>query len=71
MRCPISALPAGEGCPPAGLTSLGSGKEIHRYDGGREARSFSFTPDGNFAVAESFRAALSVFRLPSENGTEP
>jgi hypothetical protein len=53
------------------LTSLGSGKEIHRYDGGREARSFSFTPDGNFAVAESLRAALSVFRLPNENGTEP
>ena len=46
---------------------LASGKEIHRYDGAPKARSFSFTADGNFAVAGSFRSGLFVFRLPNEN----
>ncbi len=50
---------------------LASGKEIHRYDGCRKARAFSFTPDGNFAVAGSFRAGMFVFRLPNEKGVKP
>jgi WD40 repeat protein len=44
---------------------LGSGKEIHRYDDCRKARAFSFSPDGYFAVAGSFRAGLFVLRLPA------
>jgi WD40 repeat protein len=50
---------------------LASGKEIHRYDNCRKARAFSFTPDGNFAVAGSFRAGLFVFRLPSAEQVSP
>ena len=50
---------------------LASGKEIHRFDGAPKARGFSFTPDGNFAVAGSFRAGLYVFRLPNENPVKP
>ncbi len=50
---------------------LASGKEIHRYDAARKARGFSFTPDGNFAVAGSFRAGLFVFRLPNGNRAKP
>ena len=46
---------------------LKSGKEIHRYQGCRNARAFSFTPDGQYAVAGSFRAGLYVFRLPGGN----
>jgi len=44
---------------------LSSGKEIHRYENCQNARAFSFSPDGNYAVAGSFRAGLYVFRLPS------
>jgi WD40 repeat protein len=50
---------------------LASGKEIQRYDGARKARGFSFTPDGKFAVAGSFRAGLFVFRLPGGNPAKP
>ena len=45
---------------------LASGKEIHRYGQARSAYGFSFTPDGDFAVAGSFRNGLYVFRLPNE-----
>ncbi len=45
--------------------NLATGKEIHCYKGCRKARAFSFTPDGNYAVAGSFRAGMFVFRLPS------
>ncbi len=44
---------------------LASGKEIHKYEGCRKARAFSFTPDGKYAVAGSFRAGLFVYRLPA------
>jgi WD40 repeat protein len=50
---------------------LASAKEIHRYDDCRKARAFSFTPDGHFAVAGSFRAGLFVFRLPSAEPVNP
>jgi WD40 repeat protein len=43
---------------------LASGKEIHHYDNCPRARSFVFSPDGNYAVAGSFRAGMFVFRLP-------
>jgi WD40 repeat protein len=45
---------------------LSTGKEVHSYEGCRKARAFSFSPDGNFAVAGSFRAGLFVFRLPDK-----
>jgi hypothetical protein len=48
-----------------------TGKEIHRYDSCPKARAFSFSPDGNYAVAGSFRAGLFVFRLPSQEQVKP
>jgi len=47
---------------------LGSGEQVHRYEQAPKARAFSFTPDGKFAVAGSFRAGMSVLLLPGENG---
>jgi WD40 repeat protein len=61
-------------CPPDGAVrvyDLASGKVIHRYANCRNARAFSFTPDGQFAVAGSFRAGLFVFRLPSVKAGTP
>jgi formylglycine-generating enzyme len=43
---------------------LASGALIHQYAGAARAQSFSFTPDGNFAVSGSFRRGLYVFRFP-------
>jgi WD40 repeat protein len=53
------------------VLDLTTGKEIHRYENCHKARSFSFTPDGNYAVAGSFRAGLFVFRLPSTKPVKP
>ncbi len=50
---------------------LAAGKEVHRYNGCPNAKAFSFTPDGQFAVAGSFRAGLYVFRLPSVGPGKP
>jgi WD40 repeat protein len=47
---------------------LTTGKEIHRYTGCRSVGAFAFSPDGNFAVAGSFRAGMYVFRLPGKQG---
>ena len=48
------------------VLDLAAGQEIHRYNGCREAKAFSFSPDGTLAVAGSFRAGMFVFRLPSD-----
>ena len=48
------------------VLDLATGQEIHRYNGCREAKAFSFSPDGTLAVAGSFRAGMFVFQLPSD-----
>jgi serine/threonine protein kinase/WD40 repeat protein len=50
---------------------LATGKQIHRYDNCPKARSFSFSPDGQYAVAGTFRTKLFVFRLPGKNLVKP
>jgi serine/threonine protein kinase/WD40 repeat protein len=45
------------------VVDLSSGKEVHRFDKCPGARSWSFSPDGTFVVAGSFRAGMYVFRL--------
>jgi WD40 repeat protein len=47
------------------LLDLNTGNEIHTYENCRNARAFSFSPDGTVAVAGSFRAGVFVLRVPA------
>jgi WD40 repeat protein/Tfp pilus assembly protein PilF len=44
--------------------ALPEGKEVGRFPGARRAKGFSFSPDGRFAAAGSFRSGVYFFTLP-------
>jgi WD40 repeat protein len=46
------------------LLDLATGKEIQRFENGSKAKGFSFSPDGRYAAAGSFRAGVYLWRLP-------
>jgi WD40 repeat protein/serine/threonine protein kinase len=46
------------------VLDLKTGKEIHRFENAVKARGFSFSPDGRYAAAGSFRAGVYLWRLP-------
>jgi WD40 repeat protein len=48
------------------LRDLATGDDLHRFENAPQAAGFSFSPDGRFAVAGSFRAGLYLWRLPGE-----
>lgn len=50
----------------ARLADLRSGEEIYRSDKGKlpRARGFSFSPDGRYVAAGSFRAGVYLLELP-------
>jgi thiol-disulfide isomerase/thioredoxin/DNA-binding beta-propeller fold protein YncE len=46
------------------LLDLATGREIHRFENAVKARGFSFSLDGRYAAAGSFRAGVYLWRLP-------
>jgi eukaryotic-like serine/threonine-protein kinase len=46
------------------VLDLASGKEIERFDTAKNRQGFSFSPDGRYAAAGSFRAGVYLWRLP-------
>ena len=53
-----------DGKPTVRLIEVATGKEIHRYNLATNPRGLSFSPDGRFAAAGSFRGIVYLWRIP-------
>jgi hypothetical protein len=46
------------------VLDLATGKEIHCFESALRCHGFSFSPDGRYAAAGSFRVGVYLWRLP-------